>query len=626
MPEARGFFPPNLELRKKNEAAREFNRKKYENMNKFRAEQNYAQLAEEKNEIIDQEKVAIEKSFESLRQNNYEKYFEKLDTLSFGLTGKGYIERIVILEKAIERGCVNWKKLQELFEKTSDNGTKLAIVSALPKLQLENREDKKQVFEFLKNIAVKCEGFKESDKIDLDMTIAWGSSQKTKEDHRLLEESGSGEGCECEGDFFVPKAIRTIAKMGEGWEDELLSIWIRLEEKTSYEKDYMKNEEDDSYGFNIELDPRGNIAKFYDKDYADSNYWDKRLILELLAQKVSKKGINFFLEQIRNDSEITYVYQDEINELLKSDRKQSIEGIIKILQSENLDESSVFRLLTTATDVCGELLVRDAIHTTILKKKLNGDLEAVRNIERASSFITPNGDKIAIRNLQEFYQTKIKFEDYKVNELMNKKEVALLESLIGKDEKVLEMGCGAGRLISELAKSGHDISGYDYTERHVQITKENLEKNKLSAKVFQGDWHNNALKDESFDVVYSLGRNILHDYSILSQAELFKEAVRILKPGGQFIFDIPNRTKGNYHELVEGYAEEMKKRGIQNFRYGSIYDSPDGKNFATRYAYSPEDIEQLAQMVGFEIAEVKKEKLETGKDDENLYFILKKKK
>ena len=131
MPEARGFFPPNLELRKKNEAAREFNRKKYENMNKFRAEQNYAQLAEEKNEIIDQEKVAIEKSFESLRQNNYEKYFEKLDTLSFGLTGKGYIERIVILEKAIERGCVNWKKLQELFEKTSDNGTKLAIVSAL---------------------------------------------------------------------------------------------------------------------------------------------------------------------------------------------------------------------------------------------------------------------------------------------------------------------------------------------------------------------------------------------------------------------------------------------------------------------------------------------------------------
>ncbi|MDO8529601.1 MAG: hypothetical protein Q7S18_02950 [bacterium] len=76
--------------------------------------------------------------------------------------------------------------------------------------------------------------------------------------------------------------------------------------------------------------------------------------------------------------------------------------------------------------------------------------------------------------------------------------------------------------------------------------------------------------------------------------------------------------------MVEAYKEEMEKRAIKNFRYGAIYDSPDGKNFATRYAYSKEDIEQLAKLAGFRIKETKRELLETDTDDENIYYVLEK--
>ena len=158
----------------------------------------------------------------------------------------------------------------------------------------------------------------------------------------------------------------------------------------------------------------------------------------------------------------------------------------------------------------------------------------------------------------------------------------------------------------------------------MKITKEEIEKSGNIAKIFQGDWHGNALADESLDAVYSLGRNILHDYSIVDQAQLFREANRILKPGGRFIFDIPDRETGGYQKMVGEYAEEMKRRGIRNFRYGTIYDSPDGKNFATRYAYSPDDIEELARLAGFKIAKIEKRELETGQGDENLYYVLEK--
>lgn len=185
------------------------------------------------------------------------------------------------------------------------------------------------------------------------------------------------------------------------------------------------------------------------------------------------------------------------------------------------------------------------------------------------------------------------------------------------------MGCGTGRLLLEMKKAGHDIIGIDFTPRHVEDINKKQASNKPIA--FEADWHDTKLQGKEYDSVYSLGRNILHDYSFIDQTATFREANRLLKTGGKFIFDIPNRDKGAYKEMIDGYADEMKKRGIKNFRLGSIYDSPDGEHFATRYAYSHEDIEMIAQSTSFEIKEIKKEKLSTGKDDENLYYVLVKK-
>ncbi|MFZ2192657.1 MAG: class I SAM-dependent methyltransferase [Candidatus Moraniibacteriota bacterium] len=346
-------------------------------------------------------------------------------------------------------------------------------------------------------------------------------------------------------------------------------------------------------------------------------------IFQMLSKIGFRKAINFVLSFIQTDGEALLMF--DIIQILKNDSEYSLERILSILDKNNFNEWQFSGLIIMATDLVGVETVRNKLNKLIYENKQNGDKKKVDDFEYARSFITPNNNKEAIYNLQEFYQTKIKFEDYKINERMNEKEVILLQEVIDKNKKVLEMGCGTGRLIIELAKSGYDVSGYDYTERHAQITKEKLAENKIEAKVFQGDWYDNALADESFDAIYSLGRNILHDYSIISQAQFFREAARILKRGGKFIFDIPNRERGGYKELVEEYVYEMKKYGIKNFRYGAIYDSPDGTNFATRYAYSSEDISQLAQISGFEIEEVRKEKLETGKDDENLYYVLRKK-
>ncbi len=358
---------------------------------------------------------------------------------------------------------------------------------------------------------------------------------------------------------------------------------------------------------------RNAITGISDKD---DDYLEKLAILKRLSEIGSKKSIDLIVDFIRLDRDVLYMYS--FDRILEKDTNYSAEKLLKILNEVYFNEWQAMTLIVKTTDLIGVEEVRSKLNKMIEKEKNNSEFSD--NLEYARTIITPNHDKIAIENLQKFYQEKIKFEDYKVNQEMNEKEVTLLKSLIRKDEKVLEVGCGTGRLLLEMKKAGYDIAGFDFTERHIDFVKEQ----NPDINVFQADWHDTKMPNESQNVVYSLGRNILHDYSIVDQVQTFREANRVLKQGGKFIFDIPNREKGGYKQMVAEYSNEMQKRGIRNFRYGTIYDSPDGVNFATRYTYSHEDIAMLAQMTGFEISLVKKEPLATGKEDENLYYTLEK--
>ncbi len=608
---------------------------------------------------------ALEDRIEMLNKKDYGPIFAN------GLNHKtlseiGFLEKTIILEKAIGLGKIGLKDMQTLFDADSSDEIKLAVMETFSKLKFSDEKEKTEALDYLERVGkyfsgnIYFDGDRASDEIDeaylKGLSLDWSEGKDAEQ-------------------MIITSAIVRISEIAE--KDDVTRRLLGIFENTGFEqKDNLEDSDKDSDQKNIItkgsmfLNERGELAHSDDKEWYDLRYYERRYIVQLLAEKKSQKGIDYFINYLKESDESTVIYRKEIQELLETDTEYTQKKTMEILGGEKLSDKQIFRFVTLMTDMLGDIAMRDRIDREIIQEKIMGGGERLKNLERVRSFFTPSSDKDAILSLQSFYQNNIHFEDYKVNERMNEKEVALLQSLIGKDEKVLEMGCGTGRLISELAKSGRDISGYDYTQRHVQITKKTLEEKNLPTKVFQGDWHNNALKDESFDTVYSLGRNILHDYSIISQVELFREATRILKDGGKFIFDIPAREKATEEELVklwkkrrhkeyelenqenskeeteaelekwEGealsefngyekmvlkYGLEMKKRGIDNFRFGAIYDSPDGENFATRYAYSPEDIAQLVQIFGFEISEIKKERLATNENDENLYFVLKKK-
>lgn len=103
-----------------------------------------------------------------------------------------------------------------------------------------------------------------------------------------------------------------------------------------------------------------------------------------------------------------------------------------------------------------------------------------------------------------------------------------------KGKTVLEIGVGAGSDFENWVQYAEHATGVDLTEAAIKLTDERLQlkgvpKDRYTLK--QSDAENLPFEDDSFDIVYSFG--VLHHTPNPDAA--FKEACRVLKPGGRFI-------------------------------------------------------------------------------------------
>ena len=98
-------------------------------------------------------------------------------------------------------------------------------------------------------------------------------------------------------------------------------------------------------------------------------------------------------------------------------------------------------------------------------------------------------------------------------------------------ERRLEIACGTGRL-TNYATHGLDASAEMLARaraRHGQVT---------FTQAFADD---TGFADGSFDAVYTFHLLMHLDPAVIRR--IFREAHRVLKPGGRFVFDIPSRNR-----------------------------------------------------------------------------------
>ena len=170
---------------------------------------------------------------------------------------------------------------------------------------------------------------------------------------------------------------------------------------------------------------------------------------------------------------------------------------------------------------------------------------------------------------------------------------------IKKDDKVLDLGCGNGRLFEALEKYDIDYYGLDISEELVKIAKKTYPKGNFIAS----DLLKTPYKDNEFDVIVSIA-TLHHIPSKKLRREALKEVYRITKQGGKILISIW------YFWNKPNYLGKILKSAIKRFyqkdnlEFGDFYSTwktGKGEILAERYfhAWTKNELINNLKNIGF---------------------------
>ncbi len=105
---------------------------------------------------------------------------------------------------------------------------------------------------------------------------------------------------------------------------------------------------------------------------------------------------------------------------------------------------------------------------------------------------------------------------------------------LGPGRLALELGCGTGLFLEQVARSGAAVTGLDLSAELLAQARARCA-GLPHARLVRGNAEQTAFPAASFDVVY--GSSVLHHLDTEAAA---REIARLLRPGGRLVFTEPN--------------------------------------------------------------------------------------
>lgn len=166
-------------------------------------------------------------------------------------------------------------------------------------------------------------------------------------------------------------------------------------------------------------------------------------------------------------------------------------------------------------------------------------------------------------------------------------------------DRVLELGCGYGRVLVELAEAGHEVVGIDLDDGLLELTSDALadlnEEARLRARVLRGDMRRPPVQGP-FDRILIPHSGL---YCLLSDDDVracLRSARALLAPGGKLVLDA--YAADGFHQECEpeDMADDQLEEVALIAAHGQVYDVYErsrwdkaNQTMVATYVHKPQD-------------------------------------
>lgn len=146
------------------------------------------------------------------------------------------------------------------------------------------------------------------------------------------------------------------------------------------------------------------------------------------------------------------------------------------------------------------------------------------------------------------------YADYLLPPDMSRDEAELVRNALqlSESDAILDCPCGFGRHMTEFLPRFRGITGLDLDRDCLRRAALNLPR----ARLVRGDMRSLPFPDASFDAIANLFNSFGY-FSMEENRQVVGEFARVLKPGGQVLFDLANPEP--LRELVEEYPQTQQQ-------------------------------------------------------------------
>src|SRR5262245_16567476 len=174
--------------------------------------------------------------------------------------------------------------------------------------------------------------------------------------------------------------------------------------------------------------------------------------------------------------------------------------------------------------------------------------------------------------------------------------------------RVLDLGCGTGRVAIPLAKLGYSVTAVDLSEEMLHVagakaTAAGVRLDRVRANIVTLD----AIRDRSFDAVLCLFSTLGMVSGPESRRTVVEHAHRVLRPGGMFLLHVHNR----WHHLRTRRGRSWLLRDVIRRLRGArdvgdwLMEHHDGQTGWPMHLFTAAEIIRLLRRMGFHVAEVR---------------------